>query len=76
MSRAMQSFDRTQPLSDEHPDDLPRRPMRFAAYYERELQARVRAAYERGLAHGSRRQPALFVIGLILGWLLNASVRG
>lgn len=71
----MQSFDRTQPLSDEHPGDLPPRPMRFAAYFERELQVRVRAAYERGLAQGSRRQTALFVTGLLLGWLLNASLR-
>lgn len=72
----MQPFDTTQPLSDEHADDLPPRPMRFAAYFERELQLRVRTAYERGVAHGSRRQPALFVVGLILGWLLNSSLRG
>ncbi|MBM0106334.1 hypothetical protein JM946_16490 [Steroidobacter sp. S1-65] len=72
----MQSLDRTQPPADVHTDDLPPRPMRFATYFERELQVRVRAAYERGLVQGSRRQTTLFVTGLVLGWLLNASLGG
>ena len=70
----MHYLNRTQQFSDENADELPPRPMRYAAFFERELQARVSAAYRRGLAHGSRCQVALFVTGLILGWLLNAAI--
>lgn len=72
----MHYLNRTQQFSDDDADadELPPRPMRYAAYFERELQVRVRAAYQRGLIYGSRRQVALFVTGLILGWLLNAAI--
>jgi hypothetical protein len=70
-STAMPSSDSAPELSDEHMDDIPPPPARFGMYVERELQARVRAAYERGLLHGSRHDIALFLTGVVLGWLLN-----
>ena len=66
--------DSTQDLSREHMDDVPPPPARFGLYVERELHARVRAAYERGLLRGSRRQVAIFLTGVVLGWLLNATM--
>jgi hypothetical protein len=67
----MQTCDTREDLAAEHADDVPPPPIGFKMYVERELHARVCAAYERGLVRGSRHQIALFLTGVALGWLAS-----
>lgn len=54
-------------------DDVPPPPPSYTQYVERTMHDRIQAAYERGVAHGSRYRIGILLLGMLFGWVAGVS---